>query len=56
MVRGLTDEQLQQTAVVRLAGGQTLSAEQVLELALVGHPKDHGQSIQTALQGAPVSA
>jgi hypothetical protein len=55
-VRDLTDEQLRQTAVVVLAGGQTLSAEQVLELALVGHPTDHGQSIQTALRGAPVSA
>ena len=52
-VRDLTDEQLGRTAVVTLAGGQTFSAEAMLEGALVGHALDHGKSIQqVVLQGA----
>lgn len=50
-VRGLTDEQLDRSAAVVLAGGQTLSAADMIEQALIGHPADHGRSIQAALAG-----
>jgi hypothetical protein len=54
-VRTLTDEQLDRSAVVTLAGGQVLSAAQLIEGGLIGHPLDHGQSIKTALAGQAVA-
>lgn len=54
-VRGLSDEQLDRTAVLAFIGGATWSTVDMIQNALIGHTKDHGQSIQTALQGAPVS-
>jgi len=48
-VRDLTDEQLARTAVVTLAGGQTFSADGMIEGALIGHAMDHGKSIQEAV-------
>jgi hypothetical protein len=50
-VRGLSDEQLDRSAAVTLVGGEIWSAADMIERALIGHPADHGQSIQAALAG-----
>jgi hypothetical protein len=50
-VRTLSDEQLDRSAALALIGGQTWSAAQLIEGALIGHPKDHGGSIKAALAG-----
>jgi len=49
IVRSLTDEQLERSAAIPLAGGQTFTAHDMVEQALIGHPMDHGRSIQAAL-------
>ena len=47
MVRGLSDEQLQQSAPV--LGGPPQTAQQVAENILIGHPRQHLASIRGAL-------
>ncbi len=48
-VRGLGDEQLDRTAPIPPAGGATMSAEQLIEAALIGHPVEHLASIRAAV-------
>jgi DinB superfamily len=43
-IRGLSDEQLANTAHFAPAGG-VVSAEQIIEMVLIGHPQGHLQSI-----------
>ena len=47
-VRGLSDEQLDRTAPMALAGGSAVSAQQMAEF-MIGHPTDHLASIRAAL-------
>lgn len=44
-VRGLSDEQLRSTATV---AGNEMTAEQVIEFILIGHPRSHLASIRVA--------
>lgn len=48
-VRGLSDAQLERTASMALTGGNDVSAAQMVELALIGHPTGHLASIKAAL-------
>jgi hypothetical protein len=48
-VRALSDEQLDRSAALEFVGGQTWSAADMIENGLIGHVKDHGGSIKTAL-------
>src|SRR5262245_9190284 len=48
-VRGLSDEQLDRGAELALMGGKRVSAGQLVELALIGHPTSHLASIRAAL-------
>jgi len=48
-VRGLSDEQLDKGAELALMGGKRVSAAQLVELALIGHPTSHLASIRAAL-------
>ena len=47
LVRGLSDEQLSRKAMLPL--GMELSAEQIVELVLIGHLTGHGASIESAV-------
>lgn len=47
-MRGLSDEQLDRSAPVALAGGATISAQQMAEF-LIGHPTEHLASMEAAL-------
>lgn len=47
-LRGLSDEQLDRSAAMPLAGGAPLSAQQLIESALIGHPQEHLASIHAA--------
>jgi uncharacterized damage-inducible protein DinB len=49
-VRDLSDEQLDRTAPMALAGGAAISAQQMAEF-MIGHPTGHLASIQAALGG-----
>lgn len=49
MVRSLSDEQLDRSAPLALVGGETWSTADIIERILIGHPLDHGKSIQAAL-------
>ena len=48
-VRGLGDEQLDRTAPMALAGGAPMSAQQLIEVGLIGHPAEHLASIRAAV-------
>jgi uncharacterized damage-inducible protein DinB len=48
MVRGLSDEQLDRTATLPLMGNQAVSAEQMIQMVLIGHVKEHLESIRAA--------
>jgi hypothetical protein len=50
MVRGLSDQQLDRSAPLALAGGASISAEKMAEF-MIGHPTDHLASIRAALGG-----
>lgn len=54
-VRTLSDEQLDQSAALALIGGETWSAAQLIEGALIGHPIDHGGSIKAAIASQAVA-
>ena len=47
-VRSLTDEQLDRSSPVPLLQGQVMSAQQLVELLLIGHPEGHLQSMRQA--------
>lgn len=46
IVRGLSDEYLERSAVVL---GNTMSAQQVIESILIGHPRGHLESLRAAI-------
>jgi hypothetical protein len=48
-LRGLTDAQLDRTTRLSLMGGNEVSAQQMAEMALIGHPIEHLASIKAAL-------
>jgi uncharacterized damage-inducible protein DinB len=48
-VRGLTDEQLDRSAVLSFTGGEPWSAADLIERGLIGHPIEHGRSMRKAL-------
>lgn len=47
-LRGLSDEQLDRTASMAFAGGAEMSAGQLVEMILLGHPAQHLESITAA--------
>jgi hypothetical protein len=47
-LRGLIDEQLERTASMAFAGGAEMSALQIVEGILIGHPVQHLESIKAA--------
>jgi uncharacterized damage-inducible protein DinB len=47
-LRGLTDEQLDRSATLPVFGDAPVSAQQVIEMVLIGHPQGHLQSIKGA--------
>ena len=51
-IRGLSDEQLDRTAVIELFGGAPMSAQQLIERVLVGHARQHLASLQAGSQAA----
>lgn len=48
-LRALADEQLDRSAPMAFAGGQSWSTAEVIERILIGHPREHGASINAAL-------
>lgn len=48
-IRALSDEQLDRTAAIELAGGQSLSVQQLIEAVLTGHAGQHLASIHAAV-------
>ena len=51
-IRGLSDEQLDRTAVLELFGGTPLSVQQLVEGVLIGHARHHLASLQAGIQAA----
>ena len=49
ILRGLSDEQLDNGAELPLLGGRRMSAAEIVELALIGHPTGHLESIRAAV-------
>jgi Family of unknown function (DUF5519)/Mycothiol maleylpyruvate isomerase N-terminal domain len=49
MVRGLSDEQLERTAVIPWEGGPPVNARQLIEQKLIGHIQEHLPSIQSVV-------
>ena len=49
ILRGLSDEQLDNGAELPLLGGRRTSAAEIAEMALIGHPTSHLESIRAAL-------
>ncbi len=49
-IRQLSDEQLDRSAVVELVSTEPLSAQQFIELALIGHATHHLASIEASTQ------
>ena len=50
-LRGLSDEQLDRKASMAFAGGAEMSAQQIVEGILLGHPAQHLESINAAKAG-----
>jgi hypothetical protein len=50
-LRGLSDEQLDRSAAMSFAGGAEMSAAQIVEGILIGHPHQHMESIKAATAG-----
>ena len=48
-LRGLSDEQLDRTAPIALLGGAEASAQQLVEMAIIGHPREHLGSIRAVV-------
>lgn len=62
-VRGLSDDDLDRTTAMPVFGPEPVTAQQVIEMILIGHPLDHGNSLRQGLgaqrhthdhQGMPV--
>jgi len=49
ILRGLSDEQLDRAAPLALLGGKEVSANQLVEMVMIGHPVQHLESINSAL-------
>jgi hypothetical protein len=49
ILRGLSDGQLDNGAELPLLGGRHMSAAEIAELGLIGHPRGHLESIRAAL-------
>ena len=49
MLRGLSDEQLERGAEIPLVGGRRMTASEMAEMVLIGHPRSHLESIRAAL-------
>ena len=47
-IRRLSDEQLDRAAVLELFGGAPLTVQQLIELVLIGHARQHLASMQVA--------
>jgi uncharacterized damage-inducible protein DinB len=48
ILRGLTDEQLDNGAEIPLLGGRRMTAAEMVEGGMIGHPSGHLQSIRAA--------
>jgi hypothetical protein len=48
-LRSLSDEDLDRTAMLSTMGDQPVSAQQLIEWVLIGHPAEHGQSLKQGL-------
>ena len=48
-LRSLSDEDLDRTTKLSTTGDQPVSAQQVIEWVLIGHPAQHGQSLRQGL-------
>lgn len=49
LLRGLSDEQLDRSAPVAFANNAEMSAQQITEMVLIGHPQQHCESIKQAV-------
>lgn len=54
-IRTLTDEQLDRSAALPMVGGNALSAQQLIEMGMIGHIRGHVASMQ-AVVGAGATA
>jgi len=48
-LRGLNDEDLDRTTTLALFGPEPVTAQQVIEWVLIGHPRDHANSLRQGL-------
>lgn len=48
-VRGLSDEDLDRSMPVSTFGGNPVTAQQMIEMVLIGHAAEHGHSLRTGL-------
>ena len=48
-VRSLSDEDLDRTTTAPVMGDQPVTAQQVIEWVLIGHTREHGQSLRDGL-------
>ena len=48
-VRSLSDEDLDRTTKLSTTGDQPVTAQQVIEWVLIGHPAEHGKSLRQGL-------
>jgi len=49
MLRGLTDEDLARTATLSFTGDRTVSAGEIAQFLVLGHPKGHMESIKATV-------
>jgi hypothetical protein len=49
LLRGLSDEQLDNGTELPMLSGRRMSAAEIAELGMIGHPKGHLESIRAAL-------
>jgi hypothetical protein len=48
-VRSLSDDDLDRTTVLPVMGDEPVTAERVIEMVLIGHPRAHGASLREGL-------
>jgi len=48
-VRSLSDEDLDRTTAMPTMGGQPATAQQIIEWVLIGHTREHGESLRNGL-------
>jgi hypothetical protein len=51
-LRSLSDEDLDRPTNFSPAGDQPVTAQQIIEWVLIGHPADHGKSLKQGLSGS----